>query len=95
MPAQIILVPFLLPLIKKIGIDPIHFGVIIVLNLMIGILTPPFGTGLFMISKIGNISVERAARALLPFIVALIIALLIVTYVPKISLFLPYLIFYK
>lgn len=95
MPAQIILVPLLLPLIKKIGMDPIQFGVIIVLNLMIGILTPPFGTGLFMISKIGNISIERAAYALLPFIGALIIALLIVTYVPQISLFLPNLIFYR
>ncbi|MCL2380667.1 MAG: TRAP transporter large permease [Treponema sp.] len=84
-----ITVPLLMPLILAAGIDPVHFGVILVLNLMISVLTPPFGIVLFVCSYIGKISVSRLSVALLPWILALFVALMIITYVPQISLFLP------
>jgi tripartite ATP-independent transporter DctM subunit len=84
-----ITVPLLMPLIMQAGVDPVHFGVILVLNLMIGVLTPPFGIVLFVCSKIGNISVARLSLALLPWILALFAALMLVTYIPQISLLLP------
>jgi tripartite ATP-independent transporter DctM subunit len=84
-----ILTPLLLPLTTAIGVDPVHFGIIIVLNLMIGVLTPPFGIVLFVTSHIGRISVVELTRALLPWIVALFGALMLITYIPEISLLVP------
>jgi tripartite ATP-independent transporter DctM subunit len=84
-----ILVPLLLPLTNAAGVDPVHFGIIMVLNLMIGVLTPPFGIVLFVTSYIGKMSVAALTKALLPWILALFIALMIVTYVPEISLLVP------
>jgi tripartite ATP-independent transporter DctM subunit len=84
-----ILVPLLLPLIESAGVDPVHFGIIMVLNLMIGVLTPPFGIVLFVTSYIGKISVAALTKALLPWMLALFAALMIITYVPEISLFVP------
>lgn len=84
-----IVVPLVLPLLAAYNVDLVHFGLIIVLNLMIGLLTPPFGLVLFVISKIGNISVGRLSIALLPWIGALLVALLLVTFIPQISLALP------
>ena len=84
-----ITVPLLMPLIHAAGVDPVHFGVILVLNLMIGVLTPPFGIVLFVASYIGKIPVPKLSVALLPWILALFVALMIITYVPQISLFLP------
>lgn len=84
-----ILMPLILPLLLATGIDPIHFGVIMVLNLMIGVITPPFGLVMFVISKIGDISVTRLSRVLLPWIGALLVALTILTVFPQITLFLP------
>ncbi|MCG8483794.1 MAG: TRAP transporter large permease [Clostridia bacterium] len=84
-----ILMPLIFPLLVTTGIDPIHFGVIMVLNLMIGVITPPFGLVMFVISKIGDISVTRLSRVLLPWIGALLFALLILTIFPQITLFLP------
>ncbi|WP_108663069.1 TRAP transporter large permease [Acuticoccus kandeliae] len=84
-----IFTPMLLPLAVSVGVDPVHFGVVMVLNLMIGLLTPPVGMVLFAVAKVGDVSINRAVTALAPFYLPLIIALLIVTYVPQISLFLP------
>ena len=87
--AQIILVPVLAPLMHELGIDPIHFGVVMVLNLMIGLITPPVGVCLYVIANVADISFERTVRATAPFIIPLLIVLLIVTYVPQVTLFLP------
>jgi tripartite ATP-independent transporter DctM subunit len=84
-----ILVPLLMPLIESIGIHPVHFGIIIVLNLMIGVLTPPFGIVLFVTSYIGKMSVAALTKALLPWILALFVALMLVSYIPEISLIVP------
>lgn len=84
-----ILVPLLLPIALAYGIDPIHFGLIMVLNLMIGLLHPPLGMVLFVLSRIAAISVERATVAILPWLVPLLIALVLITFIPAISLILP------
>lgn len=84
-----ILVPVLLPLMTKIGVDPVHFGLIMVLNLMIGLLTPPVGLVLYILARIANISFERATRACLPFLIPLLITLGVVTYWPAMVLWLP------
>jgi tripartite ATP-independent transporter DctM subunit len=89
-----ILVPVLLPLMEKIGVDPVHFGVVMVLNLMIGLLTPPVGMVLYILARVANISFERTARACGPFLIPLLVTLAIVTYWPQMVLFLPNL-FYK
>jgi tripartite ATP-independent transporter DctM subunit len=89
-----ILVPVLLPLMEKIGVDPVHFGLIMVLNLMIGLLTPPVGLVLYVLARIAKISLERATMACLPFLIPLIGTLGIVTYWPEMVLWLPT-IFYR
>lgn len=85
----IIMTPVLLPLATSVGVDPVHFGVIIVLNLMIGVVTPPVGMSLFVTSHIAGIPLERMMRAILPFLIPLIVALVVVTYWPQMVLFLP------
>jgi C4-dicarboxylate transporter DctM subunit len=85
----IILTPVLLPLMIRIGIDPLHFGVILVLNLVIGLTTPPVGVCLFIACGIGKIRLERISRAILPFILASIAVLLIVTYWESLIMFIP------
>jgi TRAP-type C4-dicarboxylate transport system permease large subunit len=89
-----ILVPVLLPVAVGAGVDPVHFGVIMVLNLMIGLLTPPVGMVLYVLSRVSHISFEKCMRGTLPFLVPLVAALLLVTFVPQISLWLPTL-FYR
>jgi len=89
-----ILVPVLLPLMDKIGVDPVHFGLIMVLNLMIGLLTPPVGMVLYILARVAGISFERATRACLPFLIPLLVSLALVTYWPSMVMFLPNL-FYK
>lgn len=84
-----ITVPFLIPLMGAYNIDPIHLGVVIVLNLMIGLVTPPVGTSLFICAKQAKISIESMYRAILPFLVPLIIVLFLITYVEDLVLFLP------
>jgi tripartite ATP-independent transporter DctM subunit len=86
--ALVILTPILVPMVKMLGIDPIHFGVVMTLNLMIGLLTPPLGMGLYTVQKVAGISFERMTRAAFPFLLPLIIVLLLITYIPQISLFL-------
>ncbi|WP_372612329.1 TRAP transporter large permease [Halomonas sp.] len=88
-----ILVPVLLPAVVAAGIDPVHFGVIMVLNLMIGLLTPPVGMVLYVLSRVSNISFEKCMRGTLPFLVPLVISLLLVTFIPAISLWLPTLVY--
>jgi tripartite ATP-independent transporter DctM subunit len=90
---MILLVPVLLPVTQAVGIDPVHFGVVVVMNLMIGILTPPFGVALFVVAKVGNIPFHALARAILPFLVPLLVVQVIVTYWPGLILFLPRLVF--
>lgn len=84
-----ILVPVLLPLVTKVGVDPVHFGVIMVLNLMIGLLTPPVGMVLFILARIANLSFERTTAAVLPFLVPLLVSLALVTWWPAMVLYLP------
>lgn len=87
--AIIILVPVLMPIITMIGVDPLHFGIIIVVNLAIGMVTPPLGVCLFIGCSIGKISIEQITRAVWPFILVLIADILLITYLPWISMFLP------
>lgn len=84
-----ILVPLLLPLLQAFEVDPLHFGVIMILNLMIGLLTPPLGLVLFVVSRIGEISILELVRALGPFYLMLVLALIIVTLFPGVVLWLP------
>jgi TRAP-type C4-dicarboxylate transport system permease large subunit len=84
-----ILVPILLPIVLKLGIDPIHFGLIMTLNLMVGLLHPPLGMVLFVLARISKLSVERTTIAILPWLVPLMGALVAITYVPAITLWLP------
>ncbi|WFU50138.1 TRAP transporter large permease [Sinorhizobium terangae] len=84
-----ILVPILLPLSAQFGIDPVHFGLIMTLNLMIGLLHPPLGMVLFVLSRVAKLSVEKTTMAILPWLLPLFIALILITFVPAITLWLP------
>jgi TRAP-type C4-dicarboxylate transport system permease large subunit len=84
-----ILVPILLPLVLQFDIDPVHFGLIMTLNLMIGLLHPPLGMVLFVLSRVAKLSVERTTMAILPWLVPLFIALILITFIPAITLWLP------
>ena len=84
-----ILVPILLPIVLKLGIDPIHFGLIITLNLMIGLLHPPLGMVLFVLARVAKLSVERTTVAILPWLIPLMLALVAITYIPELTLWLP------
>jgi TRAP-type C4-dicarboxylate transport system permease large subunit len=84
-----LLVPILMPICLKLGIDPVHFGLIMVLNLMIGLLHPPMGTVLFVLSRVAKLSFERTTMAILPWLVPLLGTLFLCTYVPAIVLWLP------
>jgi TRAP-type C4-dicarboxylate transport system permease large subunit len=86
-----ILVPLLLPIARQLGIDPVHFGLVMVLNLMIGLLHPPMGMVLFVLARVAKLSVERTTMAILPWLVPLLGSLVVLTYVPSISLWLPHL----
>ncbi|MDO9382756.1 MAG: TRAP transporter large permease [Hyphomicrobiaceae bacterium] len=84
-----ILVPVLMPILVKVGIDPIHFGVVMTLNLMIGLLHPPLGMVLFVLARISKMSVERTTMAILPWLVPLLISLIAITLIPELTLWLP------
>ena len=84
-----ILVPILVPICQKLGIDLIHFGLVMVLNLMIGLLHPPMGMVLFVLARVAKLSVERTTMAILPWLVPLLGSLVIITYFPKLVLWLP------
>ena len=84
-----ILVPVLMPIITKVGIDPVHFGVVMTLNLMIGLLHPPLGMVLFVLSRISKLSIERTTMAILPWLIPLLGSLIAITLIPELVLWLP------
>lgn len=88
-PLILILTPILMPVILGIGVDPVHFGMIMLVNLGIGLITPPVGAVLFVGAAIGKVTIENTVKALLPFYCALFLVLIAVTYIPAISLWLP------
>ena len=88
-----IMVPVLLPIAAAVGVDPVHFGVIMVLNLMLGLLTPPVGMVLYVLSRVARIPFERCVTGTAPFLVPLVVVLMLVTYVPAITMWLPTLIY--
>jgi tripartite ATP-independent transporter DctM subunit len=88
-PLILILTPILLPVVKLLGVDPVHFGMMMMVNLGIGLITPPVGTVLFVGSAISKLKIGVVTQAMMPFFVALFIVLLMVTYIPALSLWLP------
>jgi tripartite ATP-independent transporter DctM subunit len=84
-----ILVPVLMPVITKVGIDPVHFGIMMTLNLMIGLLHPPLGMVLFVLARISKMSIERTTVAILPWLIPLLASLVAITLIPELTLWLP------
>jgi TRAP-type C4-dicarboxylate transport system permease large subunit len=93
--AILILVPVLLPVVQQLGIDPVHFGLVMVLNLMIGLLHPPMGMVLFVLARVANLSIEKTTMAIVPWLIPLLLSLVLITYVPRISLWLPHLLMHS
>ena len=89
LPAMLIAVPVLLPAIDALGIDRVHFGIIVIFNLLIGIITPPMGIGLYILAAISGVRVDRLVIASIPYMITLIIALIAITYIPILTLYLP------
>jgi tripartite ATP-independent transporter DctM subunit len=88
-----ILVPVFLPIIEKLGIDPVHFGIVMVLNLMIGLLTPPVGMVLYILSRVAKMPLTDAIKAVAPFLVPLLVVLALITFIPEITLYPPGLVY--
>jgi len=88
-PNIILLAPILAPIVISLGVDPLHFGVILVLNLTIGLITPPLGACLFILCGVSNLTLEQLTKSILPFLVVEIFVLFLCTYIPAISMFLP------
>ena len=88
-PAILIFTPILLPIMKQVGVDPVHFGILMVFNLAIGTITPPVGSGLYVGASVGKVKVEEVIKPLIPFYIAIIAVLLLITYIPNLTLFLP------
>ncbi|MBE6904788.1 MAG: TRAP transporter large permease [Ruminococcaceae bacterium] len=88
-PAVIIFTPILLPIVTQLGIDPVHFGVIMVVNLAIGLFTPPVGVCLFVACGIAKVSIASVVKAFIPFLLAMIAVLMLITYIPGLVMFLP------
>jgi TRAP-type C4-dicarboxylate transport system permease large subunit len=85
----ILTVPVLIPLLQNLGIDLVHFGVVMIVNLMIGFITPPFGMSLFVLSGITGLKVEDLVKDTMPFIIPLVITLLLITYIPSLVMAIP------
>lgn len=85
-PAILILTPILLPIVQSYGMDPIHFGIMMVVNLAIGFVTPPLGVNLFVASTITNIKMEEIIKSAIPFIIAFMVVLVLITFIPQLSL---------
>lgn len=77
------------PIAQSFGIDPVHFGIMVVFNLSIGTITPPVGPVLFVGTKVANLRIEHVIRPLLPFFAVTVVVLMLVTYIPQLSLFIP------
>jgi TRAP-type C4-dicarboxylate transport system permease large subunit len=88
-PAVLIFTPIFLPIVTAMGVDPIHFGIIMVLNLSVGLCTPPVGSVLFIGCSVAGLSIDKVIKPLLPMFIAMVIVLILVTYFPQISLWLP------
>lgn len=88
-PAVLIFTPIFLPVVMELGMDPVHFGIVLVLNLCIGLCTPPVGTILFVGSGVANVSVSKVIKPLLPFLAIMILVLLLILYIPQITMILP------
>jgi C4-dicarboxylate transporter DctM subunit len=88
-PAIMVLSPILLPVATSIGLNPIHFGIIMVVNLAIGFITPPLGINLFVASRVGAAPLETVTKGIIPFILVMIACLLLITYIAPISMLLP------
>ena len=88
-PAVLIFTPIFLPIVTQLGIDPVHFGIIMILNLCIGLCTPPVGSVLFVGVGVANTSIHKVIKPLIPLFLAMIVSLLLVTYIPALSLWLP------
>jgi TRAP-type C4-dicarboxylate transport system permease large subunit len=87
--ALVICVPVLLPIATQVGVDPVHFGVVVVFNLMLGLMTPPIGGVLFVLSAVTRIPVKEVFRGAAPFLIPLLAVLLLITFVPQLSMWLP------
>ena len=88
-PAILIFTPIFLPIVERLGIHPLHFGIILIMNLCIGLCTPPVGTCLFLGCGIADTTVTKIMKHILPFFGAMVVTLLICTFIPKLSLWLP------
>ena len=88
-PACLIFTPIFLPVCTALGMNPIHFGIMLIFNLCIGTITPPVGTTLFVGVKVGNVKIETVFRQLLIYFAAIFVVLMLVTYIPQLSLWLP------
>lgn len=88
-PAVLIFTPIFLPVVTELGMHPVHFGIVLVLNLCIGLCTPPVGTILFVGSGVANVPVSKIVKPLLPFLAIMVFVLLLVVYIPEISMYLP------
>ena len=88
-PAILILAPILLPVATSLGLDPVHFGLIMVANLAIGFITPPLGMALFVAARISNTKLEVVLKGIVPFILLTIGTLTLITFIPQITMFLP------
>lgn len=85
----LIVVPVLIPTAQALGVDMVHFGVVVVVNIMIGLITPPYGLLLFIVAKLSDTPLRDVVRDTMPFIVAMVAALMLITYVPELVLWLP------
>ncbi|MCX5735699.1 MAG: TRAP transporter large permease [candidate division NC10 bacterium] len=94
-PAMITFTPILFPIAQKLGIDPVHFGIVMVTNLGVGFVTPPVGSCLFVASAIGETTIDEVFKPLLPFLAVMVVALILITYWPGMTLFIPRLLGYK
>ena len=88
-PAMILFVPIILPTSLAFGMDPIHLGLIVVITLAIGLITPPYGLCLLLAAKIGDLSIERSVVAVVPYMIIVLAVLFIVAYIPAISMWIP------
>lgn len=88
-PACLIFTPIFLPVCTSLGMDPVHFGIMLIFNLCIGTITPPVGTTLFVGVKVGSVKLEDVIKQMLVYFVAIFIVLMLVTYIPQLSLWLP------
>ena len=88
-PAMMVLAPILLPIAMQFGVDPIHFGIVMVVNLAIGFITPPLGINLFVASRVGRSDLETVCSGIIKFILVMVVDLLLITFIPAISMTLP------